>query len=194
MYMRSMDYDISHMEEGSSSSAVNKLDAIASKKVTRGPTMEITDDHTVVINNAGQDSAKMRLVEPNKPKNDTPVVDTQKKIQVKKTEPIGTDTTSLIVQTHTDKGNEFNISDKLPSSYQNGSDIYTFSKEGGGTSLISLEWYNDKGYGGSFLCEQQGVFIYVKGTQDVFSCTDGNVHLGNRNTNSDVQLYQVKVK
>jgi hypothetical protein len=194
MYVRSLDYDLSHMEEGSSSSAVNKLDAIVSKKVTKGPTMEITEEHEVIpLTKAHIDSATKAdstVVIPDSPKvggTNEVKKDTVQKIQIKEMQPIGNDTTPLIAQIN----GKDSLSDKLPLSYRNGNTRLTFSRTSV-ENIIKLDCYNETGLYATFDCEQQGVFLYVKGTQDIFSCGAGKVHWFNRNTNVQVQLYQVK--
>jgi len=49
IYVQGMDYDTSRMLQGSSTNVYERLDAIAHKRVVRGPTMEITDEHSVTL-------------------------------------------------------------------------------------------------------------------------------------------------
>jgi len=200
MYLQSYDYDLSHMEEGSSTNVYEKLDAIVTKKVTRGPTMEITDEHDVAepkpLTKAQVDSAKMvdstHIADPSKMTADTgKVYDSTQKIKAIETQPIGDDTTSLIVQTNTEKGSQYIMSDKLPLSYQYANMIFTFKAN---AEKVIMESYNETGLTGTFDCLHQGVYLYINGgMEDIFTCEAGKVKWHHGNTN-DVQLYQVKIK
>jgi len=114
IYVQGMDYDISRMEQGSSSNVYDKLDAIVHKEVKRGPTMEITDEHDVNISdltaNSLGDSHMQKMGDTTRK---AAPVDTATKIQIRKMEPIGRDTTPLIVETNTERGQQSQVSEQF---------------------------------------------------------------------------------